>query len=346
MAYDYSKNNYKSSKSNLDNTYTYYKGWRRLFHNKNNAATEFLKDDNKQYKDDEGYLGYNYDISSPEVLAELFREEFYGPNEDNVPEFLREMDDETLAAFILDNYSSGKKNKKTLDLKGAYDDIQALLNSNYMADEAPDYAKILQDAEATINAENAEVEAMYNQLLAQQTEGFQNQLADNNKAYNDMSKQILSNDYMQNTQILGGLQTQMDRSSRNALEAGASAGLRLAGNINTLLSVQNQQASKSLETSNQLAQMLLNQRQAAAGIRGDYMNSQAQNTANRANLRKGNAERINSYANSQFDTQQRVYDQQQQAYNEAFDSKFADNVFADAYKSYKKGQTYDNKYGY
>jgi hypothetical protein len=50
--------------------------------------------------------------------------------------------------------------------------------------------------------------------------------------------------------------------------------MRLAGNINTLLSTQNKQSQTSLETANQLAQMMVNQRNAEASVRaryGDYM---------------------------------------------------------------------------
>lgn len=119
--------------------------------------------------------------------------------------------------------------------------------------------------------------------LGQQEQALADLLQQQNLAYNDAAEQMLSSDYQRNASLMGTYQSEMRRSQRNALEAGASAGARLANNINVTLSTQNQQAQQSLETSNNLAQMLLNQRQAASDI-----------AQQRVGLRSGYTERVNS----------------------------------------------------
>lgn len=119
--------------------------------------------------------------------------------------------------------------------------------------------------------------------LGQQEQALADLLQQQNLAYNDTAEQMLSSDYQRNASLMGTYQSEMRRSQRNALEAGASAGARLANNINVTLSTQNQQAQQSLETSNNLAQMLLNQRQAASDI-----------AQQRVGLRSGYTERVNS----------------------------------------------------
>lgn len=196
-----------------------------------------------------------------------------------------------------------------------------------------------QKALATINQENAEIEAMYDQLLSQQRTGYQQQLQDVNRAYGDYRQQVLGNQYAQNAQLLGTAQSTMSRARQRALEAGASAGVRLAGNVNTLLSMQNQQASQSLQTSNNLAQMLLNQQQAAAGIRGDFQGALASDTSRRADLRRGSAERANAYGNSMLQTNQSIYDQQMQRWENDFDTNLGNNPFADVYRQQLRKQS-------
>jgi hypothetical protein len=101
---------------------------------------------------------------------------------------------------------------------------------------------------------------------------YKNQLNENFTLYNQQANRLLSNQYLANAQTYDALQSDMRKSRQNALEAGASAGLRLANNVNTLLSAQNKQSQISMDTSNSLAEMLLQQRQAASGIRSNYAN--------------------------------------------------------------------------
>ena len=128
--------------------------------------------------------------------------------------------------------------------------------------EIPEYKtddEIAEEVMAQIEAEDA-----------RQTELFENQLQENQMMFDEYRSNILQNQYQQNAQLMGSVDSAMSKARRNALEAGASAGLRMAENINTTLALQNKQAQTSLETSNQLAQQLLNQRQASAGIRSNY----------------------------------------------------------------------------
>lgn len=140
----------------------------------------------------------------------------------------------------------------------------------------------MSSAKSEIDAEIAQQEKALVELLAQQT-----------ASYNDAAEQILSSDYQRNASLMGTYQSEMRRAQRNALEAGASAGARLANNINVTLSTQNRQAQQSLETSNNLAQMLLNQRQAASGIEQQ-----------RVGLRSGYTERVNAYGQQKYADQQ------------------------------------------
>lgn len=119
--------------------------------------------------------------------------------------------------------------------------------------------------------------------LGQQEQALADLLNQQRESYNTAAEQILSSDYQKNASLMGTYQSEMRRAQRNALEAGASAGARLANNINVTLSTQNRQAQQSLETSNNLAQMLLNQRQAASDI-----------GQQRVGLRSGYTERVNS----------------------------------------------------
>lgn len=180
-----------------------------------------------------------------------------------------------------------------------------------------------------MNGEDAITNAYLDNLAeveARQTQNFKDQLAENQATFDNYRSQILSNQHQQNAQLMGTYTSEMSKARRNALEAGASAGLRLAENINTTLSVQNKQAQTSLETSNQLAQQLLNQRQAAAGIRSDYNTMLDNNAAERRGY-------IESSAN-------RVYNDRKNAW----DNSFPETAFTDAYKAsvYRKQQSQYN----
>ena len=195
---------------------------------------------------------------------------------------------------------------------------------------------------------SGEVEKLYKDLIDsvdadedRQTELLQDQLQENANTFDDYRKQILGNQYQQNAALLGTVNSEMSKSRRNALEAGASAGLRLAENINTTMALQNKQSQTSLETSNQLAQALLNQRQAAAGIRSDYSNMLSDTAAQR---RQYNIDKDNTYYNrlqSAWDVQSNKNTENYNKYADSFDRE--NNPYADSYLKYTKSQSQYNK---
>lgn len=181
---------------------------------------------------------------------------------------------------------------ETKTLFGTSDKLRSDTYTNvaqYLAQLEDLYAQMPteQDAiDAILSGEDPVSKAYLGELAKseeRQTANFQNQLQENQMMFDDYRSQILGNQYQQNAQLMGSVDSAMSKARRNALEAGASAGLRMAENINTTLALQNKQAQTSLETSNQLAQQLLNQRQAAAGIRSDYNTMLDNNSAERRN---------------------------------------------------------------
>lgn len=173
-------------------------------------------------------------------------------------------------------------NTQELDVDSLINDLLEV-SENFSLDglEEPSYESITADI---LSGKDASVQNYLNILAedeARKTQFFQDQLEENRLGFDQYRQQLLSNQYQQNAQLLGSVESAMDKSRRNALEAGASAGLRMAENINTTLALQNKQSQISLETSNQLAQQLLNQRQANAGIRSEYNQMLSDNAAER-----------------------------------------------------------------
>lgn len=129
---------------------------------------------------------------------------------------------------------------------------------------AQDYANAYARLDSDVARLNTEAE--------QARTSFEDQLKTYTDYYNRQASGLLSNQYLANAQTYDALQSDMRKARQNALEAGASAGIRLAGNVNALLSAQNKQSQTAMDTSNALAEMLLQQRNAAAGVRSDYRN--------------------------------------------------------------------------
>ena len=232
--------------------------------------------------------------------------------------------------------------REVYDVDAALADLARLSQFSKPMPTAPDYDALYKEAQDAINAENAEILAMYDADLQRRTDMYNQQMADSNAAYNRNVEQILSNDYQKNAQLLGTMRSEMNRSQRNALEAGASAGIRIAGNINTMLSMQNKQSQQSLETSNNLAQMLLNQQQANAGLRSEYGNYLSQDTANRAALKSGTSERVENYYGNRVNTEQFKYDAAEDDYNKRYTAAVGDtNPFANAYQNYYRNSQYN-----
>lgn len=176
-------------------------------------------------------------------------------------------------------------------------------------------------------------------------QSFQDQLRESTDDYNRRASGILSNQYMANAQVYDTLQSDLRKSRQNALEAGASAGLRIAGNVNALLSAQNKQAQTSMDTSNALAEMLLQQRNAAAGLRSDYRNYMSDVNQRRTDLdTQRRTERENLYNqrhNAQTDaynTAMSSYNTQWDTWNQNVDAQPASNKFTSAYGAYMRNQ--------
>lgn len=260
------------------------------------------------------------------------------------PEYVAQLTDGQISTILKENYEDGGWNflgfgNTGINFKDAVKD--ALKMQNTITPLMPNYDDIYEQAQQTIADENAEVNAMYDQLLNQQTDSLNTQMADLNKSYQDNAQQILSSDYIKNRQLMDSANSELAQSRRNALEAGASAGLRLANNVNVMLSNQNKQAQQSLETSNNLAQMMLNQRQAASGIRGDYYNALSNNTAQKAALKQGSAERVGNYANQQFGLAESKYNNRMNQWK----SSYGSNPWSDSYLGWDRNQRQNNFYG-
>ena len=281
--------------------------------------------------------------SSNQEIGQAFKE--YAKSQGISNEFLDSMDAQQLGQMLRDSPYFDQSTtflgagNDTINFDNALQDLEEMLSVK--APTPIDYGQIYQQAADALAKENAEVEALYDQALNLQTTNLNQQMADLNKSYKDTTNQILSSDYIKNRQLMDAATSELSRSRRNALEAGASAGLRLANNVNTMLSVQNRQAQQSLETSNNLAQMMLNQRQAAAGIRGDYYNAITNNMNQKASLKKGNTERLEGlkgqYAsNAQLDYNNKL---------DTWDNAWKDNAWANPYRNQQSQQALKNKYG-
>ena len=256
--------------------------------------------------------------------------------------YLNSLSDAELGS-ILDQYyyqNGGYLGNYTydFDLSSALQDLGALNGIGNMP-TSPNWDALAQQAKNDIALENAQINNLYDKNLASQKQLYQQEMQNNNRMYNDYARQILSNDYQKNAQLMGSLGNSLDRARTSALEAGASAGLKLSNNINTLLSTQNKQTQQSMETATNLAQAMLNQRQAASGLRGGYSNTLSNDTANRANLTRGNAERTTNYQNAYIGQQQSLYNNKMNSWENA-NSQYSSNPFYGSYMANKQKQSY------
>lgn len=215
--------------------------------------------------------------------------------------------------------------------KATIDNIQQLLKDaramdDYFGGVDADLQPL--DVEATNNEYLENVyNPLYNELTEladQQEQNYNQQMALNRQFYDATRNGILDNQYRSNAMIQDALQSDISRTRQSALEAGASAGVRIAGNINATLSAQNKQSATAMETSNNLAQMLLNQRQAQAGLTADYTNYRTQNLNQRANMEQS------KYANMQSNlaTKQSEYDSRVSNVSSAAKKALSGNQFA------------------
>jgi hypothetical protein len=174
-----------------------------------------------------------------------------------------------------------------------------------------------------------------NSMRADRQARYDQELADIDSEYAGLRNNLISTQARQDAQLMDTMRSEMSRSRRNALEAGASAGIRLADNINIMLSNQNKQAQTSLETSNQLAQMAINQRAAKRNAQDSYDAYMNQNYRDRTDLRN----QAYSEANTRYNAAMQSYDTKLAQYND----ENASNLGAAA--MYNKGRKRANSAG-
>lgn len=194
--------------------------------------------------------------------------------------------------------------------------------------EMPEYVDeeaINRLADNAIDTENSQIQALYDEMLGRTTDLYKADLDASNQSYNDYVNQILSNQAQTTNTIAGSARSELQRSQRNAINRGATAAMRLVSNINTELGLQNKAAQQSLDTSNNLAQMLLTQRQSAAQLRSQYGSELNDYTANKANLLSGTAERKASYRNTMRDEAYSNYQNKMDRWNDTLDSYAGDS---------------------
>lgn len=193
-------------------------------------------------------------------------------------------------------------------------------------------------AKETVDAETAQRYADLDKLLAEQTSMYNDQLNTSRTDYNSARTQLLSQQYQQGAQLMDTYRSEMDRSRRNALEAGASAGIRIADNINTLLSVQNKQAATSLETSNQLAQMMMNQRKSEYDLQNRYSEYKAQDTYNRHAISDAAFDKIDALTNRDYGIAKNTYDTKKTELDNKYSGSALAGKFATDYNKYQKSK--------
>ena len=192
----------------------------------------------------------------PELEAE-------GYDFSNIPQY----ELESILGKYFDDTDYGLLKYHTFESDRFAKDYADMVAANAEMPEAPDIEQYWQDAQNRANQEADESLDTLARLYNDERQSLASK-------YNTARSDLLSSQYQQNAQLMGTLTSQLDKQQRNALEAGASAGIRLANNVNTLLSAQNKQSQTSLETANQLSQMMVNQRNAEASSRRSYFNEQ------------------------------------------------------------------------
>lgn len=285
-------------------------------------------------------------LSADDVVDRLRGSTDFG----NMSDYFNNMSDEELLGLLTNEYGLDTEDfaKDVKDLQGVWDipeipTFESVTKDMGEMPDMPDYNAILEDiysgGDEAVNKYLAELQADEDR----QTSLLQNQLTENNRAFDDYRSQVLSNQYQQNAQLMGTVGSEMSRARRNAIEAGASAGMRIAENVNTVLSMQNKQSQLSLETSNQLAQQLLNQRQAAMGITGSYNEMLSKNSAERRGYKDqaadtrfnrgvSNYNAWNQQANDRYNKAMTDYNTNLDKWNSQFDT--SSNSLASGYQAH------------
>ncbi|MBO5709956.1 MAG: hypothetical protein J6R62_00305 [Rikenellaceae bacterium] len=232
---------------------------------------------------------------------------------------------------LIDSYYTDVDNGGFLDFMGGAEqrlDTETLLkhiNEISAIETAPLLSKyvnvdsILADSQKAIDAENERLLASLNEDLASISE-----------AYNNARNEMLAGQHQRNQMTVDTMASDMSRARRNAIEAGASAGIRIAGNVNSILSAQNKMSQQSLETSNQLAQMLVNQRNAEAGLRGQWRD-----------IESSTYDRVQNRAQNEMNIGQQRYDQAHDEWQRKHDATVSEsNALSDSMLKHKTKNAY------
>lgn len=176
-------------------------------------------------------------------------------------ELIQNMSDKELTTFLKQNYSAGNKwTGEYIDSKSAEKDLLEALaayqNIPVFETSIPDRDKVFAEAAADLEADRAAY-----------TEGVNQNINTIQQNYNNYRNSIMSQQNMNRNLMLDNMQSQMRQSQQSAIEAGASAGVRLANNVNILLSNQNSLRQSSIDTANNLSQTLMNQQAQALSQR-------------------------------------------------------------------------------
>lgn len=226
-----------------------------------------------------------------------------------------------LQEYSLGTYTGALKNINFDQLQADLAELDSIPTDEPIYTDFVDVDSALADAQAAIDVENE-------QLLASLNEDLQR----TGEAYTQAKDTLLTGQYQRNMQTIDTLANDMARARRNAIESGASAGIRIAENVNALLTAQNKMSQQSLETSNQLAQMLLNQRSAEAGLRNQWRDAQM-----------STYDRVQGRAQNEMQIGQQRYDQASAEYRDRLDNATSPtNPLVDRMARYKKNSAYSS----
>ena len=274
----------------------------------------------------------NHYYMSPE-LRELWRKLSESEKQAIMSQYYTEENGWANAGGIFGN------DREVVDVEALLKDLESSVADGGMLSEyaalgsEPVFEDYLNNARDNIAAENASMYADLDRLRDINTASFNNELANMSDSFNDSS--LLSQQYQQNAQLMDTLQSDMERSRRNALESGASAGIRIADNINTLLTTQNKQSAASMETANQLAQMMVNQRAAESDVRSRYANMLSEDTSKRHDINLSSESRATSLANTNYNSAYNSYDVKRTALDNKYGTNSLYNVKDTLYGKYK-----------
>lgn len=226
-----------------------------------------------------------------------------------------------------------------LSYQTVLDDITALESIGGAPNiQMPISSELYADIDAELNPAYNTARSRLDEESALMRQDYQDQLQSSADMYNRQASGLLSNQYLSNAQTYDALQSDMRKARQNALEAGASAGIRLAGNVNALLTAQNKQSQTAMDTSNALAEMLLQQRNAAAGIRSDYRNYMSDVNQRRTDLdTQQRTERENLY-NQRYNNAVNDYDTQWGRWENRINTLPESNKFKSAYQTYERNK--------